>query len=656
MAATTLLSIGMRAMVANYAALQTTGHNIANASVAGYSRQQVELATSTGQFTGAGFFGKGVDVQTVSRSHNAFLTREAATSRSLASMDAARLQALKQVESVFRPGEQGVGYAAGEFLNSIVDLASQPADSAARQVVLARASDVADRFAAAGEQLDAVQAGVSEDLRTAVATVNELARSIAAVNQKIAGLSGLGQPANDLLDERDRLIGQLSDLVQVSTIAADDGTVGVFIGGGQRLVLGHMASSLSVVADASDPARSALAINEGGLTRTIDEDSLGGGAIAGWLQFQNNDLVLARTQLGQMAAALSGVVNAQQALGLDLSDPPGSGAAIFSVGGPRALPTRTNERDGAGDFVAEVQLSVTDATQLVASEYDLRVDPAAAPGTWRLTRLADGLVRSVSDGDVVDGFRIDLGSPTPAVTDRFLLQPVTRSANEMRRVLDDVRGIAAASPVTASASPANTGTATVASLTVVNAAIDPELSASVTFTSATGNYAWELRNRTTNALVSSGTATWSAGSSIALNGFELRLDGVPRNGDVFSAVKTTFPGANNGNALALVALRDNAFVGRSLQGGVLGGGNTVTNAYASAMAAIGVRVQGAAMASQVSTSVATQAEQVRSSGAGVNLDEEAARLLQFQQSYQAASKVLQIAQSVFDTLLDAAGA
>jgi flagellar hook-associated protein 1 FlgK len=656
MAASTLMSIGMRAMVANYAALQTTGHNIANASVAGYSRQQVELATSTGQFTGAGFFGKGVDVQTVSRSHNAFLTREAATSRSLASMDAARLQALKQVENVFRPGEQGVGYAAGEFLNSIVDLASQPADSAVRQVVLARASDVADCFAAAGQQLDAVQAGVSEDLRTAVATVNELARGIAAVNQKIAGLSGLGQPANDLLDERDRLIGQLSDLVQVSTIAADDGSLGVFIGGGQRLVLGQLASSLSVVADASDPSRSALAINEGDLTRTIDEDSLGGGAIAGWLQFQNNDLVLARTQLGQMASALAGVVNAQQALGLDLSDPPGSGAAIFSVGGPQALPAQSNQRDAAGDFIAAVQLTVTDATQLVASEYDLRVDPAAAPGTWRLTRLADGLVRSVSDGDVVDGFRIDLGSPVPAVTDRFLLQPVSRSANEMRRVLDDVRGIAAASPLTASASPANTGTATVASLTVVSASIDPELSASVTFTSASGNYAWELRNRTTNALVSSGTATWSAGSPIALNGFELKLDGVPRNGDVFSAVKTAFPGANNGNALALVALRDSAFVGRSMQGGLLGGGNTVTDAYASAMAAIGVRVQGAAMASDVSASVATQAEQVRSAGAGVNLDEEAARLLQFQQSYQAASKVLQIAQSVFDILLEAAAA
>jgi flagellar hook-associated protein 1 len=657
LAASALMSLGMRAMAANYAALQTTGHNIANASVEGYSRQQVELATAAGQFTGAGFFGKGVDVQTVSRTHNVYLAREAATARSLASMDAARLQALKQVENVFRPGEQGVGYAAGQFLNSMVDLASRPSDNATRQVVLARASDVADRFAAAGAQLDAVQTGVTEDLRSAVATVNELARGIAGTNQKIAALAGLGQPANDLLDERDRLIGRLSDLVQITTVTAEDGSLGVFIGGGQRLVLGNQPSTLSLVADPADASRAAVAIGDAGLTRTLAEDSLGGGSITGWLQFQNNDLVLARTQLGQMAAALAGEVNRQQSLGLDLSDPPGSGAPIFAVGGAAALPAQSNQRDASGNFVAAVTLAVTDATQLVASEYDLRTDSTAPPGTWRLTRLSDGLVRNVTDGAVVDGFQIDLGAPAPALTDRFLLQPVTRSANGMRRVLDSTSGLAAASPVTATASPANTGTARVGALTVVSPSVNPDLSASVTFTSAGGDYAWELRDRTSNALVSSGTATWAAGVPIALNGFELALDGVPRTGDVFSVVKTAFPGANNTNALAMVALRDSAFVGRSVQSnGVLGGGNTVTDAYASAMAAVGVRVQGASTAADVSASVASQAEQVRASGAGVNLDEEAARLLQFQQSYQAASKVLQIAQSIFDTLLDTARA
>jgi flagellar hook-associated protein 1 len=655
MSGSALMSIGMRAMVANYAALQTTGHNIANAGVAGYSRQQVELATAKGQFTGTGFFGKGVDVQTVTRWHDEYLTREAASTRSVSAGDVARLQGLRQLEAIFPTGEMGVGYAAGQFLNSLVDLASRPADPAIRQFVLAQAEETAGRFAAAGNQLDAAQTATTENLKSAVATVNGLARSLASVNQQIAALQGVGQPPNDLLDERERLISQISEQVSVTTVAADDGTVGVFIAGGQRLVLGTQAVQLELVPDPEDSQRSAIAVNDSGFLRVLTGDSIGGGAIGGMLQFQNEDLVDARTQLGQLAAAFASAVNEQQSYGLDMSDPPGMGDPIFAFGAARALPNQGNQRGPGGNFVAQVGLTISDASQLLASEYDLRADPAGAPGVWQLTRNSDGLVRSIVDGDTVDGFTIDLGVPAPAATDRFLLQPVSRAAIDTRRSLNDVRGLAAALPVTASVSPANTGTGSVASLTVVSAAINPQLSASITFTSGTGDYAWELRDRTTNALSSSGTATWTPGSAISLNGFELSLDGVPQNGDVFSVVKTAFPAASNGNALAMVALRDRALVGRSLQSnGQIGGGQGITDAYASVIADVGVRVAGADTAASISASVANQAQLAQSSASGVNLDEEAARLLQFQQSYQAAAKVLQVAQSLFDTLLQAA--
>jgi flagellar hook-associated protein 1 FlgK len=232
---------------------------------------------------------------------------------------------------------------------------------------------------------------------------------------------------------------------------------------------------------------------------------------------------------------------------------------------------------------------------------------------------------------------------------------VGRAANDMRRVLDDPRGIAAASPVSASVSAGNTGTASVASLTVVDPSIDPELTATVSFISGTGDYLWELRDRSTNALVNSGADTWTAGQPIALNGFELRLNGVPANGDSLTVSKTAFPAKNNGNALAMAALRDEAFVGRSLDAnGNLAGGNTTTEAYAAAMADVGVRVQSASTSAGISAQVAATAEQQRAGQAGVNLDEEAARLIQFQQSYQAAAKVLQVAQQIFDTLLQTA--
>ena len=654
MSASALFSLGTKAMTASYSALATTGHNISNANVAGYSRQQVELATAEGQFSGAGFYGKGVDVSTVTRAHDAFLTREAATASSLASMDSARLNLLRQLESVFPTGEQGVGHAAGEFLNAMVDLSARPGDSATRQVVLARAQEVADRFAAAAKQLDSLQLEVREGLKASVAQVNQLATSIAELNQRIAAVKGLVHAPNDLLDQRDQALAELSKYLQISTVQADDGSLTVFIAGGQRLVLGTQAQPLSVQVDPSDATRAALGLSDSGFVRLLGQQELGGGAIAGMLRFQNTDLVDARTQLGQLAAALAGKVNEQQALGLDMSDPPGSGAAIFAVGPPVALANAHNAVNGSGQFVGQVSLSVTDATQLRASEYALRADPGGAAGVWELTRLQDGLVRSISSGDVVDGLRIDIGPPAPAATDRYLLQPVTRAANGMQRVLDDVRGVAAASPLSAAAQAGNTGTGSVAALRVVSASADPQLTATISFTDNSGTYGWELRDRTTNALQSSGTGTWSAGTPIALNGFELDLNGVPRSGDAFAVGKTLYPAANNGNALAFTELRDAALVGRALlaSGGV-GGGSTLTDAYAAALANIGVRVQGAQSTADISGAVAAEAEAARSARSGVNLDEEAARLIQYQQSYQAAAKILQIAQSIFDTLLDA---
>ena len=651
MGSSALMSIATRAMFANYAALQTTGHNIANASVDGYSRQEVQLQTANGQFTGAGFFGKGVDVKTVARAFDQFLQRETVNTRSQAAFDSARMDQLSLLEQVFSGGEQGVGYAAGEFLNAVVDMASHPQDLASRQVVLSRAGDLAARFKSAGEQLDAIQTGVTDALRGAVARVNEISTSIAQVNDRIAVAKGSGHTPNDLLDQRDRLISELGSYMEVTTIPADDGTLSVFVGGGQRLVLGAQALKLDLSPDPYDASRMALGIVETAGTRPLPYTLVGAGSIGGLLRFQDDDLVQARTLLGQMAAAVSASVNTQQSLGLDLRVPPGAGAALFGVGAPQVLPAQTNARLGSGAFAATVSMTVTDATQLQASEYGL-----VHNGTnWVLTRLADGSAQNVVDGSVVDGFRINLGTPAPATTDRFLLQPVTRVANGMARILDDPRALAAASPVTADASSANTGSASVSALRVVSTTVNPQNTATITFTNGTGAYNWELRDRTTNALVSSGTGTWTAGQPIALNGFELDLAGVPASGDVFTVGKTLYPGSNNGNALALAALRDAMLVGRVGNGaGGLTGGRTITDAWADAMGDIGVRTQSAKTASEISTQMAASAGQALSERTGVNLDEEAARLMQFQQGYQAAAKVLQIAQSVFDTLLDAA--
>lgn len=655
-----LMSIGTRAMTANYAKLQTVSNNIANANVAGYSRQDVQLETNAGQFSGAGFFGKGVNVVTVTRSADRFLAAEAATTKAAAAMDAARLEKLQGLENVFPTGEEGLGYAATNFLNAMVDLASTPQDDSARRVVLSRASELASRFANAGSQLDSLQAGVTADLRTSVSTVNQLTASIAKVNQEIAKVNGMGHTPNDLLDKRDQLVSELSQFVQVTTLPAEDGTMGVFMAGGQRLVLGNQATALAVAPDAMDSSRSAVGIDEpGGGLRLLPEDMLTGGSLAGLIRFQNHDLVDARTGLGQMAAAISARVNQQQHLGLDLRSPAQAGADIFRVGAPVAGPAATNAKDASGNFLAGVSLTVTDATQLEASEYDLAAD-TATPGQYLLTRRSDGLVRSVASGATVDGMKIDV-TGTPGPNDRFLLQPVTRAANAMAAVLADPAGVAAASPVAATADVANTGTATVSSLRVASSSINTAATTTITFTGPNGSgvdYSWSIADPVSGT-TTTGTGTWQANQPISLNGFELRLDGVPKGSaahqDVITVAPTAFPASNNGNAQAMAALRDETFVGRRSGSGATPG-TTVSDAYANLMAGVGVQVQGAKSSAQISAGVASAMSQQLTSKTGVNLDEEAAALMQFQQSYQAAAKVLQVAQQVFDTLLRAGGA
>ena len=544
-----LMSLGMTALAANYAALQTTGNNIANANVAGYSRQQVELATAQGQFTGAGFFGRGVDVATVSRAHDEFLTREAAAAKAAASMDSARLGKLQQLETLFKPGAGGLGDAATQLFNAFVDMSSHPSDLSARQVVLARAADLASRFSDAASTLDGIQRSVSADAGTAVEQVNALAKGVASINQRIADLRGLSQPANDLLDERERLIGKLSQQVQVTRVNADDGSVGLFIGGGQRLVLGGSAAELKVVPDASDPRRSAVAIMDGLNPRILDSNALGGGTLAGLMRFQNDDLQQGRRLIGQLAQGISTAINQQQASGLTLAN-------------------------------------------------------VAGPALFKLDAAGIGLTS----------------------------------------LLSNPRDLAAASPLVASTPAANKGTLASGALQVTTAPLPfPGASETLTFAAAVP----PATGLVVQSSLGGAAVPWVPGQALqGLNGYTLQITGVPAVGDTISVVPTT-PGAlasSNGNALSLAALRDASLVG----------GHTFTDAWSLAMADVGVRSQSAKSTSDISTAVASQAEFARSSQAGVNLDEEAAKLIQYQQSYQAAAKVLQVAQAVFDTLLQTA--
>lgn len=652
-----LLNIGARAMLANQVALGVSGHNIANANTPGYSRQSAVFSTPAPQLTGSGFVGKGVDITTINRAYNRFLSAEANTASSEANRDSALRTNLERLEKIFPPGEQGLGNATNQFLNAFVDVASRPADPATRQVVLGRAQELASRFSSAGQQLSNLQEGVNTELRMQVRTVNNLANQLAEVNRQVLGAQGAGQTPNDLLDKRDELVNSISKYLSISTIELGNGSVSVLIGGGQSLVLGTSAQQVVAESDPFDSQRSRLSMVQSGGNLPFNASLLSGGSLVGLLKFQDNDLQVARNGIGQLAASLSMKVNAQQALGLDLSDPPGAGVPLFSVGSERVFPASTNARDVNNQFISGVQIQRVNPDLLQNSSYLLRSDPNNA-GQYLLTRESDGLTRSVADGDVIDGFRITFAPAPPGATDQFRLEPVAAAAVDMRRMLDQAQGLAAASPVSATTNRDNTGSASVNSVFAVNSSTftASDFPAEVLFGTANGDGSLNYTLTTQNGVFN---GVWRAGQPLGNElgterGFELRLTGVPRENDRIALEGTQFPSQNNGNMKAFLALQSEGFVGRrDLGNGSIAQGATVSGAYAALIGDIGSRTQSAQFLSEVSTTVLEQAQSARDGEAGVNLDEEAARLLQFQQAYQASARILQVAQATFTELLSA---
>ena len=631
-----LMSLGTRAMNAAYAQLLTTSNNISNANTPGYSRQEAKLATSEGQFTGSGYFGRGVTVQTVLRASNMFLSAQAATARSNAGDDASQSDLLDQLQKVFGSGAAGLGAATTNLFNSFAELAAAPADLSARQAVLSRLEDFASLTRSNADSLSSLQAGVSQDLHNTVADVNTKLASLANLNPRIAEAYSTGQTPNDLLDQRDGLIGSLSDSMALSSIIGPDGSVSLFTVAGHNLVLGNTSNALLAQSDSTDPERVGISIKAGTNVLQLSPQDIGGGSISGLLNFQNGALVDARSRLGQMVSGLALALNQQQSRGIDLAGQPGS--PLFKLDPPLALPAQSNLRSG-GSLVSSTTLAITDPAALQASEYSLVADPAN-PGNYEVTRLSDGQVTSnLANGAVVDGFSFNIDVPLGA-RDRFLLKPVSASFNGIDVAIANPRGLAAASPVTAVAAAANTGTASIGSLRISAAPTLPYAPLSLQFTSGSG-YGRGLDVGA--AVLASGRLSSSGKSSgtVSFNGVDLALKGAPALGDKFSIAPTAFAASNNGNALSI----------DDMANAHLTNGVTTTDAYAQILSAVGLSAQSGQAKAATSAKVSAAANTALQGDIGVNLDEEAARLMQYQQSYQAAAKLLQTAQNLLDTLI-----
>ncbi|EZP53419.1 flagellar hook-associated protein FlgK [Delftia sp. RIT313] len=651
-----LLNVGSRALMANQIALQTTGHNIANVNTAGYSRQSVAFQTSPGQNMGSGYIGNGVDVNTILRNFNDLLNRQAATASAVSAADSARATSLAQMQEVFGGGKTGLGAAITDMMNSFGDVAGAPTDPSARQVVLTRMNELAARFRSASAQLDELDYSAKQQMGNDVTVVNSLAGQVATLNAQISRSIASGQTPNDLLDQRDQLVRNINKYVQTSQIPADDGSISLFVGGSQPLVLGPNSAQLTLKEATEFPGSGKMALyfqQPGGQNVELTPSMLGGGEIAGLLQFQGSDLTEGRNLLGRMALAIGDSLNEQNNLGLTLSGQ--SGSNLFKLSMVSNGSTTGAQWTGA----TTPTTTVVDSSQLKASDYQIVFGSTAPAG--KVIRLSDGKVTDFTNmadlsSKEIDGLRFDLKAEGVS-GNTVLFRPMAAGAHDIQAAVHSPNDLAVANPVAASIKSLGDATLQMGGIQVsAGFNLAGFAGAEVSFSkNATGQLEYTITPAPAGGIPATGPYT--SGQPIQLApGLQVKITGTPAiNGTTSDKVtlgKATDPQYGTayqrdaGNASSFLALRDSK---------LFDGSTTLSDGFSTAMAQVGTRTQSAQYAAKLSETIAKNLEADRTAVSGVNLDEEAAKLLQYQQSYQASAKMLQVAQSIFDSVLQTVG-
>lgn len=716
-----ILNVGTSALLAFQQSLNTTGNNISNVNTDGYSRERVNLATQPALNSSIGAIGNGVQISDIQRLYDDLIgvrVNDASASQTEASTYNG---VASQLDSLIGSNDTGLSPALSNFFNDVQGVANNPSSTSDRQTLLSDAQALASQFNFFSNQLSRMQSDVNGELSSTVTDINSLAGGIADLNRQIAsiGNSATGGPS-DLLDKRDLLIQQLSKDVAVTTVKQSDGSINVFIGNGQSLVVGNQAQALSVVQNHYDPLRSEVGYATGSGTSVIS-DQLSGGKLGGLLQARKEVLDPALNAVGRVSISLALDFNTQHKLGVDLNG--NAGKDFFNVAAPQVLDNVNNTG------TATVSASIVNSGDLSTSDYRLTY---TGSDTYTLTRLSDNKTTSINTGgtypyttDAVDGVSLNITSGA-AVNDTFLIQPTRNGAQDISVSLSNPAEVAAAAAVTAEAAVSNTGSATITPGTINSphdnlavvfnnpptsydvtdtttgatlasgltytsgnnisfngltfaisdggsspaagdtftvdrgvtaadagnsgggvigpatvSATDPNLTDPVTITFNNPPTTFDVTGSTTGTPVTN--VPYTDGSPISFNGWTVSISGAPAAGDTFTVKPNTTGVGDNRNALLLAGIQ----TGKSLDGGA----TSLQDAYGQLVTDVGTKTHQSDLAQQAQTAVLNQAQKDLKSVSGVNLDEEAANLVRYQQAYQAAAKLISVSTSLFDTLL-----
>ncbi|WP_369987463.1 flagellar hook-associated protein FlgK [Pseudomonas xanthosomatis] len=678
-----LINIGMSGLAASSAGLHTTGNNIANADVAGYSRQQNIQRSKGSVQDGQVFMGTGTTLADVRRVYNSFLDAQLQTATSLNSDSTTYLNQVTPLNNLLSDSNTGITGALTNFFSALQSAANKPTEDASRQLLLSNADALANRFNSLSAQFKEQNTNINGNLSSLTSRINELTSSIAQYNEQISKVSAItGQP-NDLLDQRNEAVRQLNELVGVQTVERD-GSIDVYLKNGQSLVLGKTTNKMSAEPSATDPTQYAVKIDRGSTTMDITS-SITGGEMGGLLRYRSDTLAPAMNELGRIALVVAEQMNSQLGQGIDKNGE--FGAALFNdINSDKAMSARSTPKVG-NTGSADLNVVIRDTGKLSTSDYQVTF---VGPGTdqYQVKKLPDGTdMGTFSTNDdpapVIDGFSIDLASGTAAVGDSFKITPTRNASAEMDVVLTDAKRLALAAPLTATTNSGNKGTGVITQpvLTSVLDIADPaqrlDLQTGIKYSTpvrlvfgseTTSPQTYEAFDAKGNSI---GTGTFVPGQSNTLSfsvpmidsagnpindasgtqknfTFEMDIAGSPKDGDTFSVALTGAGSSDNRNALALQGLQTKQTMDIGSTKGI-----SITDAYGKLVESVGAKAKQGQMDSQATGVILTQATAARDSVSGVQLDEEAGNLVKYQQYYTASSQIIKTAQEIFNTLIAA---
>lgn len=317
-----MLETARRALMAHRVAMDTVGHNVANAETPGYTRQRVDLTATAPLRTSVGLLGTGVTISTIERIREQFIESQIRSANDALGKATSQQTVLSQIEAIINePSEYGLSSQLDAFFNAFQNLAVHPEESAYRNAVLQQADLLTKTFHQFDTNFKQLQQDLKTDVQTKLDTINSLAKKISELDLQIIQSKASGVEPNDLRDQRDEAIQQLSKIVRINVSEDSQGSVLVAVGG-------------TVIASKSGYTELAARMNG---TRveiySVESDrtlSISSGSLGGTLEAYNSTLPSYLDTLNTIASALITEVNNLHRSGYGIGSPPPTGYDFFT--------------------------------------------------------------------------------------------------------------------------------------------------------------------------------------------------------------------------------------------------------------------------------------------------------------------------------------